>query len=104
MAVVEVTVIPLGTATPSLSRYVADCVKLLENAADVRYQLNPMGTVLEGDLDRILDLVRQMHEHPFSEGVQRVVTTVRIDDRRDKELTMSGKVTAVEKRLSEQKL
>jgi len=104
MAVVEVTVLPVGTATTSLSKYVADCVKILENATDVSYQLNSMGTVLEGDLDRVLALVRQMHELPFAKDVQRVVTTVRIDDRRDKALTMSGKVTAVEKRLAEQTL
>jgi uncharacterized protein (TIGR00106 family) len=60
-----------------------------------------MGTVLEGDLDRVLAVVRQMHEHPFTKGVHRVVTTVRIDDRRDKALTMSGKVAAVESLLKE---
>ena len=103
MAVVEVTIVPVGTASPSISKYVADCIKTLENADGIIYQLNPMGTVLEGDLDRILALVRQMHEHPFAAGVERVVTTIRIDDRRDKALTMSGKVSAVEKHLSEQR-
>ena len=103
LAVVEVTVLPVGTASPSISGYVADCISILESADDVSYQLNPMGTVLEGDLDQVLRLIRQMHEHPFANGVQRVVTTVRIDDRRDKALTMSGKVDAVQKRLSEQK-
>ena len=100
MAVVEVSIVPVGTKTPSLSAYVADCLKILESAGDVKYELNPMGTVLEGELDRVLALVRQMHEFPFTDGVKRVVTTVRIDDRRDKTLTMSGKVAAVEKRLA----
>ena len=102
MAVAEVSIVPVGTASPSISAYVADCVKLLESAGDVKYELNPMGTVLEGDLDRVLALIRLMHEHPFTKGVNRVVTTVRIDDRRDKTLTMSGKVAAVEKRLTGQ--
>ena len=101
MAVVEVTIIPIGTATPSLSQYVADCVRILESATGVDYRLNAMGTVLEGDLDRVLAVVRQMHEHPFTQGVQRVTTTVRIDDRRDKGLTMSGKVEAVERILKQ---
>jgi len=35
-----------------------------------------MGTVLEGDLDKVLSMVRQMHESVFEEGVQRVVTIV----------------------------
>jgi uncharacterized protein (TIGR00106 family) len=96
MAVVEVTILPVGTSSPSISTYVADCIGILENAPDITYELNSMGTVLEGDLDRVLALVRQMHEHPFAQGVHRVVTTIRIDDRRDKTLTMTGKVAAVE--------
>lgn len=99
MAVVEVTVVPVGTPSSSLSEYVAGCVSLLKEADGVTYQLTPMGTIVEGELGRLLELVRRMHEEPFTKGVGRVVTTVRIDDRRDKELTMAGKVAAVEARL-----
>ena len=48
MAIVEVTIVPMGTATTSLSRYVADCHKVLMAAEDLKYELNPMGTVIEG--------------------------------------------------------
>jgi len=99
MALVEVTVIPLGTGSTSLSQFVAGCMKVLQQAKDVEYQLTPMGTVIEGDLSRIFELVRQMHEQPFGEGASRVSTTIRIDDRRDKEGTMQGKVASVEKKL-----
>lgn len=95
MAVVEVTIVPLGTATPSVSNYVAGCHQVLKQAADLKYQLTPMSTIIEGNLDRILDVIRQMHETPYKAGAQRVSTTIRIDDRRDKELTMDGKVKAV---------
>ena len=95
MAVVEVTIVPLGTASPSLSQYVASCHKVLEKAADLKYQLTPMSTIIEGDLGRILDVVRQMHEEPFNNGAVRTSTTIRIDDRRDKQLTMAGKVQSV---------
>lgn len=99
MAVVEVSIIPIGTPSASLSEFVAGCLEILKNAQGVTYELNPMGTVIEGDLNRILEVVSQMHEHPFARGINRVVTTIRIDDRRDKTLTMSGKVAAVEARL-----
>ncbi|SDE95315.1 MTH1187 family thiamine-binding protein [Sporomusa acidovorans] len=95
MAVVEVTIAPLGTGTPSVSQYVAGCHRVLAKASDVKYQLTPMSTIIEGDLDRILEVIRQMHESPFAAGAQRVSTSIRIDDRRDKELTMAGKVKAV---------
>ncbi len=99
MAVVEVSVVPIGTDGPSLSAYVARCVEILQGEKALHYQLTPMGTIIEGDLDVILQVVRRMHEVPFNQGIARVVTTIRIDDRRDKELTMAGKVSAVEEKL-----
>ncbi|EGO63904.1 MTH1187 family thiamine-binding protein [Acetonema longum] len=99
MAVVEVTIAPLGTATPSISKYVASCHKVLAEARDLKYQLTPMATVIEGDLNRILEVISKMHEVPFADGAQRVSTLIRIDDRRDKELTMAGKVQAVVSKL-----
>lgn len=101
MAIVEATVVPLGTASTSVSKYVADCHKILINENRIKYQLTPMGTILEGDLDIILDVVRKMHEVPFKNGVMRVNTSIKIDDRRDKEASMDQKLNSVREKLSE---
>lgn len=99
MAVVEISVTPLGTATPSVSAYVADCLKIVKESG-LNYQLTPMGTILEGDIDTIFDLVRRMHKAPFSAGAVRVSTLIKIDDRRDRaDHTMAGKVASVTRRL-----
>ncbi len=95
MAMLEISVVPVGTASPSLSRYVAGAVKTLKEARGVKYELTPMGTVIEGELDTLLDCARKMHRAGFGEGVKRVVTTIKIDDRLDKPPTMSGKISAV---------
>jgi len=47
----------------------------------------------------VLQAVRAAHEVPFSQGALRVGTTLRIDERRDKEITMEGKVRSVEEKL-----
>ncbi len=99
MAIVEVTIVPLGTSTPSISQYVANCHKVLEQSKNVKYQLTPMSTIIEGELDQVLAIIRQMHEVPFASGAARVSTIIRIDDRRDKKLTMEGKVQAVKEKL-----
>jgi uncharacterized protein (TIGR00106 family) len=99
MAVAEVSIVPLGTKTASLSPYVARAIKILEQEQDIKYEITPMGTVIESDLDRILAVVKRMHEAVLGEGVARVVTTVKIDDRRDKPLTMKGKLDSVRKKL-----
>jgi len=99
MAVIEVSVVPIGTDSPGLSTYVAGCIKVLQRAEGIKYELTSMGTIIEGELDRVLSVVREMHEVPFGTGVSRVVTTIRIDDRRDKGITMNGKVAAVKSKL-----
>jgi len=100
MAIVEVSVVPLGTGTTSLSPYVAACEKeLREHRGDLHYELTAMGTIIEGDLEQILQLVRRLHEVPFKSGALRVSTTIKIDDRRDKAGSIEQKVKSVEERL-----
>ena len=99
MALVEVSIIPLGTGTTSVSKYVAKAVEVLKGEEDIRYELTAMGTVLEGDLDRLLALVRRMHEALFDIGAMRVVTTMKIDDRRDKPSAMTSKIKSLRRAL-----
>jgi uncharacterized protein (TIGR00106 family) len=99
MAIVEVSVVPLGTKTPSVSQYVARAVRILQQEEGIEYELTAMGTIIEGDLDRILAAVREMHEGVFGEGVVRVLTTIKIDDRRDKPQTVKAKLDSIKKKL-----
>jgi uncharacterized protein (TIGR00106 family) len=99
MALVEVSVIPVGTPTPSVSQYIARAVKVLEGEKDIKYELTAMGTIIEGDLEQVLTLVRKMHEAVFNAGVMRVVTTIKIDDRRDKASSMSSKMESLKRKL-----
>ena len=99
MAVVEISVAPLGTATPGVSSYVAACVEIVAESG-LNYQLTPMGTVIEGDLDEILPVLRKMHEVPFGRGAQRVSTLIKIDDRRDSgSHGLQGKIDSVMNRI-----
>jgi uncharacterized protein (TIGR00106 family) len=98
MALAEVNVIPIGTPTSSIGDWIAEAVRVLEKEG-MKYELSPMGTLVEGKTSDILALVRKMHEAALKKGINRVVTTVMIDDRRDKEVTMKSKVAAVKKRL-----
>jgi uncharacterized protein (TIGR00106 family) len=99
VAIVEVSITPLGTATPGVSRYVAGCLAVLRDSG-LKYQLTPMGSIIEGELGAILEVIRVMHEAPFGAGAERVSTLIKIDDRRDGGAhTMAGKVRSVEEKL-----
>ena len=104
MAIVDVTVIPVGTGTASVSTYVADIHRVLkkyENEGKIRFQLTPMNTIIEGDLPKLFEVIQAMHEVPFEKGLARVCTNIRIDDRRDIERKMEDKVARVQSLLEE---
>lgn len=93
VVIVEFVVVPLGEK--SLSRYVAEVIKLLERKG-VKYQLTPMATIIETETVReALQIIEEAHELMFKLGAERVSTTIRIDDRRDKERHMEDKVKSV---------
>ncbi len=99
MAMIEVSVVPVGMGSPSVSKYVAGAVRLLQEEREIKYELTAMGTIIEGDLYYLLTLVKRMHQSAFDMGAKRVVTSVKIDDRRDKPITIAGKVASVRKEL-----
>ena len=97
MAIVEVSIVPLGLSTTSLSDQVASVLKPLKRSG-LHHTLTAMGTIIEGDLKDVMTCVLEMHEVPFGKGVGRVYTTIKIDDRHDKVITIDGKIRSVEKK------
>jgi len=101
MVIAEVNIIPLGTKTPSVSKHLARAFRALQGEKNIKYELTSMGTIMEGDLGDILRVVKNMHESIFDGEVMRVVTTIRIDDRRDKTSSMNDKTESLLKELKD---
>jgi len=102
MAIIDISIIPVGTNSTSVSEYVAEIHMVLEKHKEsINYQLTPMNTVIEGELPNLFKVIQEMHEVPFNKGAARVATTIRIDDRRDKKSTIAGKLESVEAKLNE---
>ncbi len=99
MAIVHVSITPIGTGNTSISPYVAACHTVLRAKLGLKWQLTPMGTIIEGELSEILAVIEEMHEVPFTHGALRVSTQIKIDDRRDKHATMAAKIESVEAKL-----
>jgi uncharacterized protein (TIGR00106 family) len=96
--IAEFSIIPVGQAGTSLSRYVAVAVNALKNVDGLDFEVTSMGTILAAkDLDTIFEAVRHAHEAVIATGIKRVSSTLRIDDRRDKPRTMNDKVKTVKK-------
>jgi uncharacterized protein (TIGR00106 family) len=95
MLIAELVIVPLGTGTPSVSKYVARAIAELK-ALGLQPEVTAMGTIFEtDDIAVVLEACRRVHESVFELGAQRVVTTLRLDERRDKAGSIEQKVQAV---------
>ena len=91
--IAELTIFPVGEGT-SLSDYVAEVLTVIHESG-LKYELHSMGTNVEGDLDEIAGVVKKCHEALFAKGCQRIATTIKIDERRDKVYTMTKKPASI---------
>jgi uncharacterized protein (TIGR00106 family) len=74
----ELRVTPVGGGR-QFAHLIADLMPILAESP-LQYQLNAMGTIVEGDLDAILELVRRCHEE-LRKHADRVLIELSIDDR-----------------------
>ncbi|MFC1693471.1 MTH1187 family thiamine-binding protein [Candidatus Latescibacterota bacterium] len=77
----EIAVYPLGTGDASVSKEVSAVFDVLERSG-LSYEITVMGTIIEGSPDELFALARRLHDVIFSDKVKRVVTVIKIDDRR----------------------
>jgi uncharacterized protein (TIGR00106 family) len=99
VATADLTVIALGRPDTSASVYIAEIQRRLAQQDKVGYRMHAMGTSLEGETADVLALVGELHAVPFEQGVPRVYTVLKLDERRDKPQTLDDKVASVERRL-----
>jgi len=99
MIIADITVVPVGTGSASLSAYVAEIQKRLKQAG-FEPILHAMGTIVEdARMERVLEAVKVAHEAAFEAGAVRVVTAVKIDERRDKNGSVQQKLRSVQEKL-----
>jgi uncharacterized protein (TIGR00106 family) len=103
LATADLTVLALGRPEVSASKYIAEIQGRLARQERVRYRMHAMGTSLEGSTADILAVVAELHAVPFEQGIPRVYTVLKLDERRDRpDQTLDDKVRAVEDLLDEQ--
>lgn len=94
--IAEFSVVPVGGGE-ELAGPVAALVDLIDRSG-LPYQLTAMGTLVEGDWDAVLDLVKACHDR-MRRDFPRVLTRISVDDRQGAAGRLEGKVRDVEKAL-----
>jgi uncharacterized protein (TIGR00106 family) len=92
----EFSVVPIGAGV-SISPQIARVLKIVAESG-IPYKANPMGTVLEGEWDKAMGVVKKCHAEIMKDS-ERVLTTITIDDRKGKEQRMEKKLESVEQKL-----
>lgn len=92
----EFSCFPIGKGE-SLSKYVAKSLEMIEKSG-LAYKLNPMGTVVEGEVDEVFDLIKAVHNRMLEDS-DRVATYIKIDDRKGRKDALKKKMESVEEKL-----
>jgi len=95
--IANISIFPIGKEE-SLSAAVSEAVDLADKSG-LDYRLTAMGTIVEGEWDAVMKLIKKMRDRLLKKS-HRVYLTISIDDRNDKRRRLEAKVKSVENLLS----
>ncbi|HHE54455.1 MAG TPA: MTH1187 family thiamine-binding protein [Caldithrix abyssi] len=93
MVLIEFSMFPLDKGE-SLSSYVARILDIIDQSG-IPYRLNPMGTVLEGDYDEVMAVVRKCFK-ALEKDCNRISMTLKMDYRKTDQSRLESKIKKVE--------
>ena len=96
MVLLEFSMSPLDKGE-SVSKYVAGSLDIIDKSG-LDYRVNSMGTVIEGDWDEVFDVVKQCFEK-MKKDCNRVITTMKLDYRKDKKNRLVTKMESIDNKL-----
>ncbi|MED3866972.1 MTH1187 family thiamine-binding protein, partial [Priestia megaterium] len=83
MPLLEISIIPVGTDSTSFSSEVINAVSKLKGK-ELHYDVTPTSTIIEGDLEQLWQVAKDIHQEAISSSPNRIITNIRIDHRKDK--------------------
>ena len=96
----NLSVFPLGQGV-SLRGYVTEALQEIQKSG-IKYELTDMGTILEGNWDSVMAVIKKIHDRLLSQ-TDRLYITVSIDSRKDKAVELGSKVKVVQSELAKKR-
>jgi uncharacterized protein (TIGR00106 family) len=96
MVLLEFSIAPLEQGA-SVSSYVARSVAIIE-ASGLDYRLHAMGSIVEGELDQVLEVLKKCFE-ALAVDCDRITCSAKLDYRRGYSGRLDAKVASVEEKL-----
>ncbi len=88
---VAVQVLP-SSSTKHPYTIIDRAIELIQNSG-LKYRVCPFETVLEGDYDQIIDLIKKIQLECIDYGAEKLITFVKIEINRDSDVTIEDKTT-----------
>lgn len=92
MAIVNVSLQVIPNVPEEQIYPVVDKVIEMIDKSGVKYEVGPMETTMEGELDELLEIVKKAQKICTAEGAKRVVSVVKIDYK-EEGVTMDEKIS-----------
>jgi len=99
MILLEFSMTPLDKGE-SVSEQVSRSLEIIDKSG-LPYKLNPMGTVVEGEFDEVMGVVKACFER-MARDCARISTAIKMDYRRGGTGRIESKIKSVEKRLGKE--
>lgn len=71
-------------------------IELIHNSG-LNYKVCPFETVMEGDYDKIMHVIKQVHLACMEEGAERIFANIKMQIIRDKDVFIQDKIEKYEK-------
>ncbi|CAG8470927.1 13977_t:CDS:2 [Funneliformis mosseae] len=89
----DLCITPMGVE-PSTKDYIKECVTILQKSS-LNYNVHANGTNFEGNFDQVMSTIRKCVERMHEMGVPRCETSIRLNTRVDKSITMHDSIRSV---------
>lgn len=76
-ALVSIQILPKTKNNEDVIPYVDRAIEIID-ASNVKYQVNPLETTMEGDLDELFAIIKKMNEAMLEMGSPSVISQVKI--------------------------
>ena len=96
MILLEFSLVPIGKGE-SISPYVARCLDIIDGSG-LDYRLHAMGTIVEGEVDQVLEVLRKCLE-ALAVDCDRITCTAKLDYRKGQTARLDAKIESVEEEL-----
>ncbi len=94
--IAEFSISPIGSGV-SVGKHVTKAVQIVHDSG-LKYEVNPMGTVLEGSWDEVMAVIKECND-ALLKDCERLSIAIKVDSRRGPSPPMEAKVRSVTEKL-----